>query len=208
MNKVKVGFQHDPIPQKIQKTQVVIDKVKDNPAYPKAQVLLPALQANVDKLSASSQAANSSKATTKELFEVQDADALALDAGLSGLVTDINSEAGGDETKLLSTGLPLAKDSTVAAPIPGAVTEFSLTRAEYPGEVDGHCHKVDYARSYESRFIVGAMPEGAWTPGPTFLKSKFEWTGLKSGDNIWICVRAVGTAGAGPWSNPVSIIVP
>ena len=208
MNKVKVGFQHDPIPQKIQKTQVIIDKVTNNPAFPKAQALLPALQTSLNELGAAAQAAQSSQTTTKGLFVVQDDKLSAVDAQTAALCSDVNAEANGGEVELLSSGFELAKDTTTSVPAPGAVTDFSLTRGDNPGVVDGHCHSVKGARAYESQFIVGAMPDGSWTSGPTFFASKFEWTGLKSGDTLWVEVRATGTAGAGPWSDALSIIVP
>ena len=208
MNKVKVGFQQDAIPQKLQKTQVIIGKMTNNAAFPKAQALLPALQTSVDELSAAAQAAQSSQDTTRGLFGVQGQKEGAVDSQLSALCNDVNAEANGDETELASSGFEMAKDTTTSVPVPGAVTSFSLTRGDYPGTIDGHCHSVKNARSYESGFIVGAMPEGAWTSGPSFFSSKFEWTGLTSGTTVWVRVRAVGTAGAGPWSDPLSIVVP
>ena len=207
MNKVKVGFQQDPIPQKIQKTQVIIGKVTDNPAFPKAQALLPALATSLNELGAAAQAAQSSQTTTKELFVAQGEKEDAVDAQTAALCSDINAEAAGDEVELVSSGFELAKDTTTPVATPGAVTDFSLTRGDYPGEVDGHCHSVKGARAYESRYIVGAMPEGSWTAGPTFFSSKFEWLGLVSGSKVWVCVRASGTAGAGPWSDALSIVV-
>ena len=208
MNKVKVGFQPDPIPQKIQKTQVIIDKLTNNPAFPKAQALLPALQSGLDELGAAAQAAQSSQTTTKGLFVVQDEKERAVDAQTAALCGDVNAEAGGNEVELVSSGFELAKDTTLSVPAPGAATDFSLTRGDNPGTVDGHCHSVKGARAYESRFIVGAMPEGDWQNGATFFNSKFEWTGLTSGSKVWIEVRATGTAGAGPWSDAISIVVP
>lgn len=207
MQKVKVGFQKDAIPQKMQKTAVVVGQITGNAAFPKAQPMLAGVTASVDALNQASQAAQSSQAATKQLFEVQNQKLADLDAQLAALCNDVNVEAGGDETALMSSGFELAKDTGTAAATPGAVTDFSLTRGDLPGVIDGHCHTVKNARAYESRFIVGAMPEGDWTSGATFFNSKFEWTGLASGTTVWIEVRATGTAGAGPWSDPISIVV-
>ena len=206
MQKVKVGFQKDAIPQKMQKTAVVVGQITGNPAFPKAQPMLADVTASVNALDEASQAAQSSQAATKQLFEVQNQKLADLDAQLAALCNDVNAEAGGDETALMSSGFELAKAAT-AATVPGAVTDFSLTRGDNPGVVDGQCHTVKNARAYESRFIVAALPEGDWTSGPTFFNSKFEWTGLTSGSTIWVEVRASGTAGAGPWSDPMSIVV-
>ena len=199
MQKVKVGFQKDAIPQKMQKTAVVVGQITGNAAFPKAQPMLADVTASVDALNEASQAAQSSQAATKQLFEVQNQKLADLDAQLAALCNDVNVEANGDETALMSSGFEMAKDTATAAATPGAVTDFSLTRGDLPGVVDGHCHTVKNARAYESRFIVAAMPEGDWTSGPTFFN--FEWTGLVSGSTIWVEVRASGTAGAGPWSD-------
>ena len=71
MQKVKVGFQKDAIPQKMQKTAVVVGQITGNPAFPKAQPMLADVTASVSALDEASQAAQSSQAATKQLFEVQ-----------------------------------------------------------------------------------------------------------------------------------------
>ena len=206
MNKVKVGFQGDPIPQKMQKTQVIIGKLTGNADFPQAQALLPALTNDLSALDAAVQAAQSSQTTTKSLFEAQTQAEAQLDAQLAALCGDVNLEAAGDDAKLMESGFDLAKAATSAA-VPGEISDFSLTRGDNPGVVDGQCHSVKNARAYESRFIIGAMPEGNWQSGPTFFNSKFEWTGLASGATVWVEVRATGTAGQGPWSDAMSIVV-
>ena len=155
---------------------------------------------------ATKRAAQASQSATKQLFVEQSQIESELDGELSSLVNDVNAEADGDETKLLSSGFELSKAAT-SATVPGAVSDFSLTRGDNPGVVDGQCHSVKNARAYESQFVVAAMPDGNWQSGPTFFSSKFEWTGLSSGSTVWIEVRATGTAGAGPWSDPISIVV-
>ena len=207
MLKVKVGIQKDSVPQKIQEAKVILDKIENNPTFPKAQSLIPAARATLLALEAKAGEAQAAEATKKQLFAEQDQLNGQLDGELNVLCNDVNAEANGDETKLLSSGFELAKEPE-AAKTPGAVTDFSLTRGDYPGVVDGHCHTVKGARAYESQFIVGAMPEGSWTSGPTFFGSRFEWTGLESGAKLWVQVRATGTAGAGPWSDALSIVVP
>ena len=154
MQKVKVGFQKDAIPQKMQKTAVVVGQITGNPAFPKAQPMLPDVTASVNALNEASQAAQSSQAATKQLFEVQNQKLADLDAQLAALCNDVNVEANGDETALMSSGFELAKTTATAAATPGAVTDFSLTRGDNPGVVDGQCHAVKNARAYESRFMV------------------------------------------------------
>ena len=206
MAKAKVGFQHDSIAQKIQKTTVILDSIEGNAAFPGAQALVPPLRARLSDLGAKSQQADASQTATKALFIEQGQIESDVDALTAGLCTEVNQEADGNETEILSSGFELARAATAAA-VPGPISDFSLTRGDHPGVVDGQCHSVKNARAYESRFIVAAMPEGDWTSGPSFFGSKFEWTGLASGSTVWIEVRASGTAGQGPWSDALSIVV-
>lgn len=67
---------------------------------------------------------------------------------------------------------------------------------------------VKNARSYESQTFGGPMPSGPFVNNKSFFKSKFEWTGFDSGAKVWFQIRAVGTAGAGPWSDPIALIAP
>ena len=207
MQKAKVGFQQDSVAGKIQKSGAILDQMEGNANFPKAQPLIAPMRATITALGDKARAAQASQAASRALFVEQGQLEADLDGELAGMVGDVNAEAGGDETKLLSSGFELAKEAELAA-VPSLVTDFSLTRGDYPGTIDGHCHTVKGARAYESRIIVGAMPEGNWTSGATFFGSKFEWTGLKSGDTVWVEVRATGTAGAGPWSDAISIVVP
>lgn len=100
------------------------------------------------------------------------------------------------------------------APDPHAVEDFSLTRGDDLGEVSGHFHAVKGARGYTMRTCYGESPapvtgDEGWTSGPkTFFKSRFDAPGFDSGKRLWMQVRAEGTDVPGPWSQPVTIIVP
>ncbi len=205
--KVKAALKNVPIPEKIQKINVVVGKLTANTNFPAVQSKLAAVTSGVSTLQASYGAALSARQTAKQKTDVQDSDETALDGLIAGLVTDVNQEGGGDAAKLLTSGFELAKDPSAAA-VPGPATDFSLTRGDNPGEIDGHCHAVADARSYESETFVGALPSGPFVPGKSFFASKFAWTGFNSGDKVWIRIRAVGTAGEGPWSDPMALIAP
>ena len=207
MKKVKVGIQQHPIPLKMQEATVILDKIEGNAAFPRAQALVAPLRAKVEELRVKAGQANAADVTKKQLFAEQDQLNGELDGGLLILCNDVNQEAAGNETALVGSGFEMVKEAEKAK-VPGAIESFVLTRADNPGEVDGQCHSVKGARGYDSRWIVGALPEGDWTAGPTFFGSKFAWPGLDSGSKLWVCVRASNLEGAGPWSDALSIVVP
>ncbi len=115
MKKVKVGFQHDPLVQKLQKTEVIVDKMSGNAKFPKAQPMMAPMRALVAATRAKAQG---SQLTTNGLFGKQNQMEAQLDAEVMDLCDDANSEANGDETALMSSGFELSKEST-AASVPG-----------------------------------------------------------------------------------------
>lgn len=205
--KVKADSRNVPIPDKIQALRGVLVKVTGNANFPIVQETLPALKAAVDLLETTYLDAQGARDTAKAKTAIQNQRETALDSLTSNLVEDVNREGNGNGNVLLTSGLPLYKEPTAAA-IPAAMSNFSLSRGDNPGEIDGQCHAELLARQYESRYIIGETPTGAWVLGPTFLISKFTWTGFVSGTRVWICIRAKGTNGEGPWSDPMSLIVP
>jgi len=207
LTKIKAESRNVPIPDKIQSLRAVLLKVTGNTFFPNLQGTLPDLKAAVDRLETSFLDAQGARDTAKAKTSIQNDCERDLDFLISNLVEDVNREANGDDVKLQTSGLPLSKAPTPAA-APGALSSFSLSRGDNPGEIDGQCHAEPFARGYESRTIVGEMPSGVWVLGPTFLKSKFTWTGFASGARVWLCIRAKGTNGQGPWSDPMSLIAP
>jgi len=205
--KVKADSRNVPIPDKIQSLRGVLIKLTGNTNFPIVQETLPAFKAAVDLLETTYLDAQGARDTAKAKTAIQNEREKALDSLTSNLVEDVNREANGNGNALQTSGLPLVKEPTAAA-TPGALSSFSLSRGDNPGEIDGQCHAEPLARQYESRTIIGETPSGAWVLGPTFLKSKFTWTGFTPGARVWFCIRAKGTNGEGPWSDPMSLIVP
>jgi len=67
-------------------------------------------------------------------------------------------------------------------------------------------------KSYEVQTVLNPLNNdpsvGPWTPQPSVTKSKCALLGFTSGARIWVRVRGIGPAGAGPYSDPATIIVP
>ena len=67
------------------------------------------------------------------------------------------------------------------------------------GEADPHWNGVKNARAYEVHY--GAAPDQL-THKTTVFRSKAELTGFRPGQEVWVAVGAIGTAGDSPLSAP------
>jgi hypothetical protein len=132
----------------------------------------------------------------------------ALLTGFDQLALSGEGIALGDATKLSTIGLPL---TTPGSPGPSPdmtqVQNFSLTAGDFEGQVDGHCDPVFGARNYN----VQSCPDinlAQWVDQPDSPNTQFSLKGLTSGQRVWVRMRAYGTKGPGPWSDPATKIVP
>lgn len=137
----------------------------------------------------------------------------AMDALLAGFENVALSAEGitlGDPAGLSTTGFNLV---TVGGPPAPSVdmtqpVNFSLTAGDFDGQVDGHCDPVTGARGYNVQICYDMTATPAWENQPDAPNTQFSLTGLTSGRRVWARMRAYGTKGPGPWSDPATKIVP
>lgn len=116
--------------------------------------------------------------------------------------------AGITDSDLAEIGLPIAKTPTRATQPPGVCGNLRLAHGVNPGEVTARCNPAEgNIRVYEAQWILD--PNGAtWSSPETFPNSRaFKFAGLTRGKDIWIRVRARNAVGAGPWSDPATLMV-
>jgi len=133
-------------------------------------------------------------------------------ADLLGQVADNAPQiANVTDTDLAAIGLPIAKTPARTTMPPAACENLRLNYGSNSGEITGKCDPADgNIRLYEAQ--VALDPNGTngngWGATETFLNSRaFKFTGLTRGKDIWVRVRARNTVGAGPWSDPATIMV-
>ena len=120
----------------------------------------------------------------------------------------VQSESGGDEAKILSSGFGVRGAAAPISPV-GQVLNLAVTEGDNPGSVDGQWDPVEGKKTYEVAFYVGADPAtGTYTQAAPVTASRTTLTGLSSGSRVWVKARALGAAGPGPWSDPATKIVP
>ena len=85
-------------------------------------------------------------------------------------------------------------------------TEFQFPQEMSAMGVDG----FDADAHLPSDLLAWTLdPNGiSWSDPETFPNSRaFRFTGLTRGKDVWVRVRARNTIGAGPWSDPATIMV-
>jgi hypothetical protein len=133
-------------------------------------------------------------------------DALALLLG--EVATNAPQIANVTDTQLAEIGLPIAKTPARATAPPAVCENLRLSHGSLPGEVTGRCQPpAGNIRVYEGQWTLD--PNGnSWSDPETFPNSRaFKFIGLTRGKDVWVRVRARNTVGAGPWSDPATIMV-
>jgi len=132
----------------------------------------------------------------------------AADDAVNAALEDIKTELTGakqdcekvtrDAIKLGSTQMPLRSASEPVGDLP-APANFSVTRSDAEGAVDGQCHKVDGASTYKGEYAVNR--DGPWQLGYEGTKSSFTQGGLTPGQMVYFRMAAFGPNGWSPWSD-------
>lgn len=106
---------------------------------------------------------------------------------------------------LLSSGFTATKSPTPVGPL-GAPQDLRLSRMDMPGEVLFRFKPVYGA---QGGYIIqtGTASGGPFTDYVNSTTSRVLITGLTPLTQVWVRVRAIGAAGAGPWSEPICITV-
>jgi hypothetical protein len=111
------------------------------------------------------------------------------------------------DSMLATSGFELRKVPTPSGEVVAAPGNVRLKQTGVSGVVQVLCDAVDRASAYEMQYTLDPN-NGPWTDGGTFASTRgVGITGLTRGKDYWARVRAVGTAGPGPWSDPATILV-
>jgi hypothetical protein len=127
-----------------------------------------------------------------------------------GVMTQLGSYVGnvsnGDEAIILSSGMDVQKDKSPTT-LPDKITSVNATAGDNAGEIDLSWDKSYNAKSYVVEIAVNDTVL-EWKQSQITTRSKAELTGLITGTAYQLRVAAVGSAGQGPWSDPVLKVAP
>ncbi len=151
-------------------------------------------------------------ALTKDINKVsiRESRRLSLTNMLKQLAGYFELVAQGSVAKLETTGYDLRRDLTHTGgvnPLP-APADFKILRGALPGTVDVSVTRLDGAGSYEVQITeLDPLVEANWEH---VLSSKtathIQLTHLTATHTYWVRVRAIGTNGAGVFTDPLSIV--
>jgi hypothetical protein len=133
----------------------------------------------------------------------------ALSITLGNLADGANKTANVTDADLAGTGFPQVKQRVQLTEPPPAPQNARLRHAQMPGGVDGTVDPIPggNVRSYEGQWTHDPV-NGPWSETFTFPNSRaLKFTDLARGKDTWFRFRARNTIGAGPWSDPATIMV-
>lgn len=206
---VVVDLKNLSVPVLVTRIKAIIAATSGLPLYASLSPKLTALGTMVDTLetkqTAQITAQNAAIAATEAL---NDAERAVIDGAID-LASDVGKTAT-TEAEVNAT-LMRVKDAPAPKPIPDQPTGLELKMGDDDGELSGQCDGqpgiVDY---YEIQYttVDPNGPSPNWQHADTSKKSRFELTGLPSGQKVWVRVRACNARGKSNWSDPACKRVP
>ncbi|MBK7382580.1 MAG: fibronectin type III domain-containing protein [Flavobacteriales bacterium] len=199
MKTIKIGLAGLSALDKVAKALFIESKLTGNIAFPGAAALLVLLLAARLKLeNAIAAALDGGKAAT---FAKNEAEA-ELDEIITQIAGYVVSVAGHDEALIHSAGFDVRKPSTPIGDLK-APSNLRADLTDKVGEIQADWDPVYGTHEYEfQRNSVEPLIEANWLLLGMTTKSEFLDKGLASGSFHWYRVRARGTAGNSPWSDP------
>ncbi len=125
-----------------------------------------------------------------------------LDVLVAQIAGGVQSIAGDNEALILSAGFEVRHRGGPIGPLP-APANLRADLTDMAGQSKGDWGVGYGALEYElERNDLDPMDPNGWKPLDTVTPSKYLDEGLASGSTHWYRVRARGTAGPSPWSDP------
>jgi hypothetical protein len=200
MAQVKLSLQTRSIPEKIQFLRQVISQMTGNANFPTPNPPLADLTAEALALETAYNDAEESRAAAREATALQNAAEDNFDREFTLLGSYVEDTSGGDEAKILSSGIPVRAATVPIGELPAPGNLFA-TDGDLDEEIDLGWDRVRGSRSY---LIQRSEDLAAWSGDKVSTKSTFTYPGCTPGKKYWFRVAAIGAAGQGPWSDPAT----
>jgi hypothetical protein len=198
MKRVKLNFTKLTVLSKIGKARLVVDEMTGNANFLTPDPALADVTIAIDALQVSWAGAEE---RTKSKVAEKHVDEEVLDKLMIRLADYVQSASGGDELKIISSGLDIRREP---APVGDLIAPTDL-RAEFgshEGEVDLKWGGVSGSKLYVIEIAADPNDSESWEQIAMPTYNRFTATGLDSGTRYWFRVAAVGTTGRSPWSDP------
>ncbi len=111
------------------------------------------------------------------------------------------------DAMLATTGFELRKVPSTSGETVAAPGNVRLKQTGVTGVLQVLSDAVKGASAYEVQYTLDPNA-GPWIDGGTFASTRgIGISGLTRGKDYWVRLRAIGTNGPGPWSDPATILV-
>lgn len=182
------------------------------PPIPNMAAKVADLTTTYNAAKAANDAYEAAKAQLVALKTTRDETADALRAEADVTANAAMTESKGDAAMLQAGGFEVTGSSSPPPP-PSleAPTNLMLTAGDQDGSVDASCDPPgsrSIIRSYQWQHTGGDPISGPYTDAQATSASNTTFTGLTSGQRIWVRVRVITTHGTTGWSDPATKIVP
>jgi hypothetical protein len=192
--------------------QTIVTAMSGNPAFPEPwPATVPAMAQIEADLTAFQNAVIATVAGDRTRIAERSAarETLALDLAQLGFF--VQGIAGQDEARLATTGFPLRQRAprSLVLDAPPAPSDLRLSRGSTSGSLIARARRNRQVGSYDVQITAGdPTVEANWMGAGSYRNcGRIEITNLTS-LKIWsVRMRALGSAGTGPWSSPVSLLV-
>lgn len=207
MSNVKTNLGKLNVTQKVALARQVVTKMTGNATYTTPAPALTALTTAADALEAAFNAALAARASSKQATSTQSDKDTALTLLLNQEASYVQNISVGDQTKIESAGFEVRNHASPIGTLP-APASIELDANVNPGNMGLKWPRVAGAASYiVERALDGSGPLD-YISVATPTNTKVTVNTMTSGSRYWFRVAAVGAAGPGMWTLPVSKIAP
>ncbi len=198
MAQVALKLREKTVDEKLTLTQTVVGSMTGNASFATPSPPLAGLTSAASAVTA--KRAEVASAETALATRQSELDTLVqqLEQLLTQEASYVQNASQGDETKILSASMPVKDQAAPIGPLP-APGNLRASGGDLEGTCDGMWDPVSGRDTYIAEYATNVA--GPWTQFYVGKKSSATASGLASGQLYFFRVRAVGTAGPGPWSD-------
>ena len=207
MAQIKVAIGKMPVPKKIQFVRQIVQEMSKNGKFNSPSPDLTTLAAAANALESAYNTAQAARANAKEQTSLMNKKVSNLETLVMQEASYVQSVSGGDKATIESAGFAVRTDPTRIGQLDAPAVVKVLT-GHSDGTVQISWQKVHGARAYNIERALDASQGLEWSNVCSSSKTKAVVNSMQSGLRYWFRVAAIGSAGQGPWSDPVSKIAP
>jgi hypothetical protein len=181
--------------------------MSNNPNFATPSPALETLSEAAAVLESAYNAAQQARANAKTQTSIMGQKSATLDLLLMQEASYVQSSSGGDKAKIESAGFDVRDTPTPIGQLPPP-SEPKAAPSQHSGAINLSWKKVRGAKSYLIERALDSNQPREWAVATMSTKTKAVVNTMTSGLRYWFRIAAVGSAGPGAWSEPISKIVP